>query len=106
MSDGGRGRASLAVEVWKSSQNVDAERSAVRSIVWLGVWAICYHNHFTATFAFATNERQLRDFFYRENLAINRFAGVAIIREACRQQSDVQDANTSEASQRTQEGGM
>jgi hypothetical protein len=26
MSDGGRGRASLAVEVWKSSQNVDAER--------------------------------------------------------------------------------
>jgi hypothetical protein len=44
MSDGGRGRALLGVEVWKSSQNVDAERSAsllakafgVRSIAWLG----------------------------------------------------------------------
>ena len=35
MSDGGRGRASLGVEGWKSSQNVDAERSAVRSIAWL-----------------------------------------------------------------------
>jgi hypothetical protein len=35
MSDGGRGRASLEVEVWKSSQNVDAKRSAVRSIAWL-----------------------------------------------------------------------
>ena len=28
MSDGGRGRGSLGVEVWKSSQNV--ERTAVR----------------------------------------------------------------------------
>jgi hypothetical protein len=37
MSDGGRGRASLGVGVWKSSQNVDAERSAVRSIAWLDV---------------------------------------------------------------------
>src|SRR5437762_12034778 len=37
MSEGGRGRASLGVELWKSSQNVDAERSAVRSIVWLGL---------------------------------------------------------------------
>jgi hypothetical protein len=35
MSDGRRGRASLGVEVWKSSQNVDAQRSAVRSIAWL-----------------------------------------------------------------------
>ena len=35
MSDGGRGRASLAVEVWKSSQNVGVRRSAVRSIAWL-----------------------------------------------------------------------
>lgn len=35
MSDGGLGRASLGV--WKSSQNVDAKRSTVRSIVWLGV---------------------------------------------------------------------
>jgi hypothetical protein len=38
MSDGGRDRASLGIEVWKSFQNVDAERSAVRSIAWLGVW--------------------------------------------------------------------
>ena len=36
MSDGGRDRASLGVKMWKSSQNVDAERSAVRSIAWLG----------------------------------------------------------------------
>ncbi len=37
MSDGGRGRASLAVKVWKSSQKWSAQRSAVRSIVWLDV---------------------------------------------------------------------
>ncbi len=36
MSDGGRGRASLGVERWKSSQNVERQRSAVRSIAWLG----------------------------------------------------------------------
>src|SRR5437868_808587 len=39
MSDGGRRRASLAVRVWKSSQNVDAQRSDVRSIAWLGLWS-------------------------------------------------------------------
>ena len=38
MSDRGRGRASLGVEVWKSSQKRSGRRSAVRSIVWLGVW--------------------------------------------------------------------
>ena len=37
MSDGGRGRASLGVEVWKSSQKWRAQRSAVRSIAWLDV---------------------------------------------------------------------
>jgi hypothetical protein len=36
MSDGGRERASLGVEVWKSSQKWSAQRSAVRSIAWLG----------------------------------------------------------------------
>jgi hypothetical protein len=36
MSDGGRERASLGVEVWKSSQKLSVQRSAVRSIVWLG----------------------------------------------------------------------
>ena len=35
MSDGGRGRASLGVEGWKSSQKWSAQRSAVRSIAWL-----------------------------------------------------------------------
>jgi hypothetical protein len=35
MSDGGRDRASLEVEVWKSSQKWGAQRSAVRSIAWL-----------------------------------------------------------------------
>ncbi len=35
MSDGGRGRVSLAVEMWKSSQEWRAQRSAVRSIAWL-----------------------------------------------------------------------
>ena len=38
MSDGGRGRASIGVEVWKSSQKWSAERSAVRSIAWLGLF--------------------------------------------------------------------
>src|SRR5436309_9429275 len=37
MSDDGRGRASLGVEVWKSSQKWSAQRSAVRSIAWLGL---------------------------------------------------------------------
>jgi hypothetical protein len=35
MSDGGRGRALLGVEVWKPSWDVDTERSDVRSIAWL-----------------------------------------------------------------------
>ena len=35
MSDGGRGRASLGMEVWKPSQKWSAQRSAVRSIAWL-----------------------------------------------------------------------
>src|ERR1043165_2646067 len=37
MSDGGPERASLEVNVWKSFHNVDAQRSAVRSIAWLDV---------------------------------------------------------------------
>jgi hypothetical protein len=37
MSDGGQERASLAVEVWKSSQQWSARQSAVRSIAWLDV---------------------------------------------------------------------
>src|SRR4051794_19593354 len=45
MSDAGQERASLAVEVWKSSQKWNAQRSAsllanafgVRSIAWLGL---------------------------------------------------------------------
>src|SRR5436309_9546017 len=36
MSDGGRGRASRAVKVWKSSQ-MSPGRSGVRSIAWLGL---------------------------------------------------------------------
>jgi hypothetical protein len=35
MSDGGRGCASLELEVWKSSQKWGAQQSAVRSIAWL-----------------------------------------------------------------------
>jgi hypothetical protein len=35
MSDGGRGRATLGVNGWKSSQMWSAQRSAVRSIAWL-----------------------------------------------------------------------
>ncbi len=35
MSDGGRERASLEVEMWKSSQKWSVQRSAVRSIAWL-----------------------------------------------------------------------
>jgi hypothetical protein len=40
MSDGGRGRASLGMEVLKSSQDWDAKRSAVRSIAWLDGWCV------------------------------------------------------------------
>jgi hypothetical protein len=41
MSDGGRRRASLELEVWKSSQKWSVQRSAVRSIAWLdGLGAI------------------------------------------------------------------
>jgi hypothetical protein len=35
MSDGGRGRASLGIKVWESSQKWRVQRSAVRSIAWL-----------------------------------------------------------------------
>jgi hypothetical protein len=35
MSDGGRERASLGVNVWKSSRKWSVQRSAVRSIAWL-----------------------------------------------------------------------
>jgi hypothetical protein len=35
MSDGGRERVSLGLEVWKSSQKWSVRRSAVRSIAWL-----------------------------------------------------------------------
>jgi hypothetical protein len=37
MSDGGRDRASLEMEVWKSSQKMERRRSAVRSIAWFGL---------------------------------------------------------------------
>ena len=37
MSDGGRERASLGVEVCKSFQKSGVQRSTVRSIAWLGV---------------------------------------------------------------------
>jgi len=37
MSDGGRERASLAVGVRESSQKSSLQRSAVRSIAWLGL---------------------------------------------------------------------
>ena len=35
MSDSGRERAPFGLKVWKSSQKLIAERSAVRSIAWL-----------------------------------------------------------------------
>ena len=38
MSDGGRGRAPLGIEVWKSSQKWSVQRSAVRSIAWLDLF--------------------------------------------------------------------
>ena len=40
MSDGGRDHASLGVEGWKLSQKWSVQRSAVRSIAWLGV-SVC-----------------------------------------------------------------
>ena len=40
MSDGGRDRALLGVEVGKSSQKWNVQRSAVRSIVWLGLFRV------------------------------------------------------------------
>src|SRR5437016_12241929 len=38
MSDGARGRASLGVKVWRSSQKWSVQRSTVRSIAWLGLF--------------------------------------------------------------------
>src|SRR6202043_501998 len=38
MSDGGRERVPLGMELSKSSQNLIAQRSAVRSIAWLGLF--------------------------------------------------------------------
>jgi hypothetical protein len=38
MSDGGRERAPVGVKVWKSSQKRSVQRSAVRSIAWLGLF--------------------------------------------------------------------
>ena len=38
MSDGGRRHESLGVKVWMSSRKWSVERSAVRSIAWLGLW--------------------------------------------------------------------
>ena len=38
MSDGGRDRAQLGVEVVKSSQKWSVQRSAVRSIAWLDLY--------------------------------------------------------------------
>ena len=40
MSDGGRGRGSRGMKVWKSSQKWSVQRSAVRSIAWLGLWGL------------------------------------------------------------------
>ena len=40
MSDGGRERASVGVRMWKSSQKWSVQRSAVRSVAWLGVAVI------------------------------------------------------------------
>src|SRR5215831_161560 len=43
MSDGGRDRASLGIKVWKSSQKWTVQRSAVRSIAWLGFCGLADH---------------------------------------------------------------
>jgi hypothetical protein len=40
ISDGGRERASLGVEGWKSSQMWSVPRSAVRSIAWLDAFRL------------------------------------------------------------------
>jgi hypothetical protein len=42
MRDGGRGSASIGVEMWKSSQKWSAQRSAVHSIAWLDVSGIVW----------------------------------------------------------------
>jgi hypothetical protein len=52
MSDGGRGRALLGVEVWKSSQKWIVQRSAVRSIAWLDD---SWHNTSTIVTEWDTN---------------------------------------------------
>jgi hypothetical protein len=41
MSDGGRNRALLGAEVWKSFQKGSVQRSAVRSIAWLDLLVAC-----------------------------------------------------------------
>ena len=61
MSDGGRERASLGVEVWKSSQKWSAQRSAVRSIAWLDALA------WTSTMS-ASSAAKLRDDCVQSNV--------------------------------------
>ena len=55
MSDGGRGRASLGVEVWKSSQKWSVQRSAVRSIAWLDVNGTFIATNHSTLFSSAAN---------------------------------------------------
>src|SRR5438067_2083428 len=42
ISDGGRGRATIGVGVWKPSQEWSERRTAVRSIAWLGVAVLSF----------------------------------------------------------------
>ena len=48
MSDGGRERVALGVGVVKSSQKWSAQRSALRSIAWLGL-GVLIDNHYRET---------------------------------------------------------
>jgi hypothetical protein len=46
MSDGGRERVSLGLDLWKSSRMWSAQRAAVRSIAWLGADEMPYSARF------------------------------------------------------------
>ena len=58
MSDGGRERASLGVNVWRSSQKWSGQRSDVRSIAWLDrLLAMQYPHDFIVLWVVVCPER-------------------------------------------------
>jgi hypothetical protein len=80
MSDGGRDRASLGVEGWKSSQEWSVQRSAVRSIAWLGLieWLKCMDERGKASLIGLKSERKAIRAVRRKKEELARDKNVAV----------------------------